>query len=104
MTLQILSKDKKLVDEIAHYLLKEKLIANVIITKNKTFLELDANGEVVMSESYSLKGISKSLLFNTINEKIRLKYKENAPLIYSEPIILIDTKQTEDLIAHLQKA
>jgi hypothetical protein len=102
MTLQIVSKHKQLLDEIATFLLNERLIANAMISENVIHKEIN-NGVVETTEKFILKSISKSLLFSKINEKLRKRYGEKTPLIYSEPIILIDPIQTEEIIKRLVK-
>lgn len=102
MTLQIVSKKKEMLEEIAHFLLEEQLIANAIISENVIYLEKNKD-TIETTERYALKSITKSLLFNTINEKLRKRYKEKTPLIYSEPIILIDPIQTEAIVERLIK-
>lgn len=104
MTLQILSNDKILVHDIADYLLKERLIAHVCITDTAVYKELGLDNTVITSPYYSLKGLSKSLLFSTINDRLRARYGSKTPLIYSEPIILMDPMQTEELVSSLVKA
>ena len=102
MTLQIVSKQKELLDEIATFLLHEQLIANAMISENVIYKERN-NGRIETTEQFLLKSITKSLLFSRINKKLRERYKERTPLIYSEPIILIDPIQTEQIIARLVK-
>lgn len=101
MTLQIVSPDKSTIDDIADFLLNERLVAHAIISENVIYKEKNKEGKIITSNQYILKGISKSLLFNTINEKLRALYGDQLPLIYSEPIILIDPQQTEDIIEQL---
>ncbi len=102
MTLQIVSKQKELLDEIGIFLLNEQLIANAMTSERIRYKEMNS-GSIEETERFLLKCITKSLLFSTINEKLRKRYKERTPLIYSEPIILIDPLQTEEIIARLVK-
>lgn len=102
MTLQIISKKRELLEEIAHFLLNEHLIANAMISERLLYLEKNKN-TVDTTKRFILKSITKSLLFSTINEKLRERYQEKTPFIYSEPIILIDPIQTEDIISRLVK-
>ena len=104
MTLQVVSSDKDLIHDIADFLLSEKLLANAIISDSVVYKTRDHLGNIINSNRYLLKGISKSLLFHTINEKLRERYKDNMPLLYSEPVILIDPEQTETIISRLIKA
>jgi hypothetical protein len=104
MALHIPYNDKSLVYEIADYYLKERLIAYVIITDNGISKELDLDNTINTSQYYYLKGLSKSLLFSTINDRLRARYASNTPLMYSEPIILMDSLQTAELVSTLIKA
>lgn len=100
MTLQIVSKQKMLLEEIAIFLLNKQLIANAMISENIIYKERN-NGVIETTERFSLKCITKSVLFSIINETLREHYKESTPLIYSEPIIMIDPIQTEEIIKTL---
>lgn len=103
MVLHIVSKDKGLLEEISDFLLKERLIANAMISDAVEYKALDKAGKIELSKEYQCQAISKSLLFSTINDVLRDKYHNNTPLLYCEPIILIDSQQTEELVAMLKK-
>lgn len=103
MILHLVSKNRTLLTEIADELLQEKLIANAMISDAIDYRSLDKNGRIELRKEYSCKAISKSLLFSEINDLLRSKYKNKTPLLYSEPIILIDSQQTEELLALLKK-
>jgi hypothetical protein len=102
MTLQIIAAKKELLEEIADLLLGDQLIANAMISEKILYKETK-HGKIQTTEQFLLKCISKSLLFHTINKKLRKRYGEKTPLIYSEPIILIDPSQTDALVAKLVK-
>ncbi len=106
MTLQLVSDQRDLLEEIASFLLKNRLIANAMISETQ-FIELDETPKhpstVITHSKYILKGISKSLLFHAINKELRASYGHNMPLVYSEPIILIDPDQTERMITRLRQ-
>ena len=70
MTLQIISKHKDLLNEIATYVLVEQLIANAMISENIVYKERNY-AVIETTTQFVLKGISKSLLFSRINEKLR---------------------------------
>lgn len=99
----MISQNRELLDEIGDYLLAEDLIANVMITADILYKESDENGNLHTSRRFALKGISKSLLFGTINQKLREQFGERMPLLYSEPIIMIDPDQTKQIIKGLTK-
>lgn len=101
MILQAVSEDHRLLQEIADDLLKANLLANAIISKNSNYRYLTHQGAIVESSTHILKGISKSLLFSKINKKLRSKYGDKMPLLYSEPIIMIDPHQMEVFLDRL---
>ncbi len=103
MVLQMVSTNEALLEEIAEYLLAEKLLYNVMLREVFDYRTGDGNGGIVTTQRYGLKGISKSLLFGRINELLRKKYKDKMPLLYSEPIILIDPEQTDVIAESLVK-
>jgi len=101
MVVQLLSSDESQIHEIADYLLGEELLGNAMLSGPilvKTRLD---NGIIKQTEQFKLQGISKSLLFSEINKRLKDKYGEHMPLLYSEPIILIDPQQTDAIIERL---
>lgn len=100
MTLQVVSQDKNLLEDIAISLLEQRLIANAMISDPLTFMVLE-NNNLISTSQYVLKGISKSLLFSRINKWLRATYKDKMPLLYCEPIIMIDSVQTEEILAKI---
>lgn len=103
MTLQIVSESEKFINEIADYLLSEELIANAMISSDVLFKKKLPDGSIASSNQYVLKGISKSLLFSDIYERLREKYKDVMPLVYSEPILLIDPEHNEMILDRITK-
>ncbi|MDC8004275.1 hypothetical protein POV27_09450 [Aureisphaera galaxeae] len=102
MSLQVVSEDRELLQEVADFLLDEHLIANALIS-GEAIYKINEGDKITDTGVYHLKAISKSLLFRKINHKLREKYAERTPLLYSEPIILIDPIQTEYLLKWLAK-
>ena len=103
MILQILSKDEAQVHEIADYLLKEELIANAMLSEKVLVKTKTDDGSIASSKQYKLQGISKSLLFQEINSKLKQRYADNMPLLYSEPIILIDPVHLDAILESIRK-
>jgi len=103
MTLQLVSKSESLLHEIADQLLTDRLIANAMISSVGTYKVLSNELKISTSKQYSLKGISKSLLFSRINKRLQETYGDRMPLVYSEPIILIDAFQIEQIMEQLTK-
>jgi len=103
MTLQIVSESELLLNEIADYLLTEELIANAMLSSDVVFKMKQTDGSIRNSTQYVLKGISKSLLFGEINDRLRERYGEKMPLLYSEPIILIDPEHYKVILDKVTK-
>lgn len=103
MILQAVSEDKVMLDAIGDDLLKANLLANVMISDELSFRNRDDNGEVIKTRQYVLKGISKSLLFSKINSRLRDAYGDKMPLLYSEPLIMMDPIQMEEILDKLQE-
>ncbi|MDX1461813.1 MAG: hypothetical protein R3359_02060 [Marinirhabdus sp.] len=99
MILKVVGTDVQVLEEIAQLLIDEKLIAVATIEGPAKFYSANS----ATAERHVLSGISKSLLFRTINEVLRKKYGEKMPLLYSEPIIMLDPDHTEKILAALVK-
>jgi len=98
MSLTIISKSLEQADEIANYLIKEKLVIEVNLIEKTQCYKLDANKEVVKSKAASLVCTTKSLLFNRIDSYLKESYGKNMPTIYSVPVINMDWEQSEILV------
>ncbi|NND87648.1 MAG: hypothetical protein HKM28_00200 [Flavobacteriaceae bacterium] len=103
MILKFLSADKQLLADMSDFLLQERLIAQAMLGSPISVTEKSKSGKRVTTDQYELKGISKSLLFNRINEVLKKRYKERLPLMYSEPIILIDEVHRQSILDRLVK-
>lgn len=102
MVLQMIAQEKNLLEEIAEGLLTNRLIVNAMISEAIIYKTISDNDQIITSSQYTLKGISKSLLFKNINTWLVQKYGAQTPLLYSEPIIMIDPDQTEQILSRLQ--
>lgn len=103
MILQAVSQDKVMLDAIGDDLLKVNLLANVMISDGLSFKYRNDDGEVIGTRQYVLKGISKSLLFSKINSRLKDTYGDKMPLLYSEPLIMMDSMQMEEILNKLQE-
>lgn len=54
MTLQIVSPDKSSIDDIANFLLNERLVAHAIISENIIYKEKNKEGKIITSNQYLL--------------------------------------------------
>ncbi|MBX2827772.1 MAG: hypothetical protein KTR22_06395 [Flavobacteriaceae bacterium] len=102
MSLQVVSENIVLLQEVADFLLEEGLVANALLS-NESEYRFHGESGIESKKVFLLKCISKSLLFSLINERLREKYGDRMPLVYSEPIIMIDPEQRDDLLARLTK-
>ena len=103
MILQAVSEDKEMLDAIGDDLLKVNLLTNVMISDGLSFKYRNDDGEVIGTRKYVLKGISKSLLFSKINSRLQDTYGDKMPLLYSEPLIMMDSMQMEEILNKLQE-
>lgn len=103
MVAQLLSEDESQIHEIANYLLEEALIVNAMFSGPILVKTRKEDGTIEKLEQFKLQGISKSLLFPKINNELKEKYGDRMPLLYSEPIILIDPDHQDAIMASLTK-
>jgi|TARA_R110002020_G_scaffold474772_3_gene707239 hypothetical protein len=103
MVLKAIDGNKEKLEAIATLLISERLLANATIDAPAVFYEADTIGVPQKKQTHVLSGISKSLLFKTINDLLRSTYQDEMPLLYSEPIIMLDPEHTEQIIAKLVK-
>jgi uncharacterized protein involved in tolerance to divalent cations len=96
--LHIITDDKDQAVEIADFLMKEKLMLSATILENISGRRRTLDDEIQSVKQTLVIGKTKALLFNTIDEHLRKKYKENMPIIYSLPIVNMDWEQANELI------
>ncbi len=84
--------------EIADFLNEEKLILNSMILENVSIRKRLENGTSRSTDQILIMGKTKALLFNTIDKKLRKKYRNEMPILYSLPIINMDWEQADELI------
>jgi uncharacterized protein involved in tolerance to divalent cations len=98
----ILSRDKNTLEDIAAFLLKEKMIikANIDWDRNRY---LNENGLIVKQKVHILTCVSKSLLFNEISNYLNQHFPNETPEIYSTAIVNMDWKLSQLLIEQIKK-
>lgn len=101
MTLQAHADNEAIIVTMAEFLLMNKLVSRPSITSARK-ISFNEDSSICISEEYIFKSISKSVLFNKINKKLRERFKEKMPLLYSEPLILIDPLQQDEIISSLR--
>lgn len=103
MSLTIIAKDTRQAEEVAMYLVKEKLVIEANVIENSSCFRLENNQEVVKSSTAVLICTTKSLLFNQIDEYLKGMYGEDMPEMYSVPIIYMDWEQSKSLVEGTKK-
>lgn len=100
--LVIASKSDKQLEEIAEYLLTNHLVISVDFHKNIRRVEFE-NGKLTRYNIHFITGKTKSLLFKEIDLKLREKYYDNIPEIFSHPIINMDWELADKLKSEIEK-
>jgi len=94
--LRIVSKNEAMLDEVAGFLLKENLAIDVNMKRHLERIEL-VDGFITSVRLFLLTAKTRSLLFETIQLKLREKYGNNLPEIYALPIVNMDWKSADDI-------
>lgn len=102
MLLNVVAHSTVQAKEITMYLLDQKYIVQATMGKKEMY-ELNENGELQGSEKVVIRGISKALLFDTINKKLREKYPQYMPTVFAEPLIYIDSEQNKEFLERIVK-
>ena len=89
--------------EIVDLLVEEKLILNAVILERVVVRKKGGNGQLQSEKQTLIMGKTKSLLFNNIDERLREKYKDEMPDLYSVPIVNMDWEQTGKLMEETLK-
>lgn len=100
--LVIASESEKQLEEIALFLLNSHLVISIDFHKNIKRIELE-NEEIKTKNIHFITGKTKSLLFNEIDCKLREKYDDNIPEIFSHPIVNMDWQLANKLKSDIEK-
>ena len=92
----ILTSDEQQGEEIADFLVEERLVVDAFITRGTKRMR-DEAGNVISEPQMLIRGKTKALLFNTIDQSLQEKYGAKIPTIYSVPIVHMDWDQSEEL-------
>jgi uncharacterized protein involved in tolerance to divalent cations len=101
--LHIVTKSKRQANEIADYLIEQKLILDAVILEKVGVREKAADGGVITVKKIMIMGKTKSLLFPYIDKKLRAKYSDKMPVLYSVAIVNMDWEQANELISETAK-
>ena len=100
--LVIASRSKEQLEEISEYLLTNHLIISIEFHPDIRRIELE-NGEIKNYTIHYITGKTKSLLFSKIDARIREKYQDNIPEIFSNPITDMDWQLASKLKSGTEK-
>ena len=76
----------------------EAMVLEKILVREKS-----PNGSFRSIKKFMIIGKTKSLLFNYIDERLREKYPNNMPVLYSLAIVNMDWEQSDQLISNVAK-
>lgn len=100
--LVIASESKGQLENIAEYLLINRLVISVDFHFDIKRIEFE-KGELKNYIIHFITGKTKSLLFSEIDLKLRDKYKDNIPEIFSHPIVDMDWELADKLKSDTEK-
>jgi len=98
----IQSEDLNQLNEIAFDLLESKLLLSANLYQNLDRFEM-VDGKPEKKKINSLNGKTKAALFNSIDERLREKYPNNLPHIFSVPIVSMDWDQISRLVSNTRE-
>lgn len=102
--LHVVAESKVQAVEIADYLIENKLLLDAVITEKVVVRKKNDDGKFRSIEQSLVMGRTKSLLFNYIDQKLRERYPDHMPLVYSVAIVNMDWEQSDLLISKTAKA
>jgi len=100
--LYVLSEDASQIEKIAYDLLSNRLISSVNIDRNRDRY-ISNNGIIEKKNLNVMTAVTKSLLFETIDLRLRAQYPNHMPEVFSTPIIHIDWDLAKSLIESVEK-
>jgi uncharacterized protein involved in tolerance to divalent cations len=101
--IHIITKNPERAFEIADFLIEQKLLLDAVIDDKVLVREKHESGDFRTDIRIRLMGRTKALLFNDIDKKLREKFPNEMPLLYSVPIVHMDWEQSDQLISNTAK-
>ncbi|WP_047545408.1 divalent cation tolerance protein CutA [Psychroserpens sp. Hel_I_66] len=101
--LNIITKNEDQANRITDLLHEHGLVVNEYILKEVVGRLPNQEGKLTNVDEVLIVGVTKALLFNTINKLIRVHYPKDTPIIYAVPIVYMDEIQTQDVISETAK-
>jgi hypothetical protein len=96
--LHVVTESKLQAIEIAEYLIENKLILDAVISDKIVVSKHPITGNFNTVNQTLVMGRTKSLLFNFIDQKLRERYPQNMPVLYSVAIVNMDWEQSDQLL------
>ena len=99
----IIPESKSQTDEIVEFLLHSKFLLSAIIIENQEIANVDNNNQTQRFKKNVVTGIIRSLQFSSLNDRLREKYKDRMPVLYSIPITHMDPEQADTIIKYASR-
>ena len=101
ISLQIITIDRKLADNMAEFLLKNHLVLETLIAENVISKEL-IKDEIVTKIKVQITGLTKALLFDKINNELNFHFNNCDFTIHSTPIVYMDWDRQTKLLQQVE--
>ena len=96
--LHIVSNDVKQANQIADFLVENKLVLNAVFVEQVRTRKRGDNGNLLTENQTLIIGKTKASWFNDIDKKLRDRYGDKMPELYSVPIVNMDWQQADELV------
>lgn len=101
--LHVITSDENQAVQIADFLIEEKLMLDAVILEKVLVRQKSDDGDFITKDQTMIIGRTKTLLFNYIDQKMRERYPDNMPVLYSLAIVNMDWEQSDQLISRTAK-
>jgi hypothetical protein len=101
--LHIISDEEEQAIEIADILMEQNLLLEAVLLEKVTVRKKTLEGNPISTKQTLIMGKTKALLFTSIDEMLKARYKEKMPVIYSTPIVHMDWEQSKELVSEVAK-
>jgi hypothetical protein len=101
--LHVITSDENQALQIVDFLIEEKLMLDAVILDKVLVRKKSDDGVFTTTNQTMIIGRTKALLFNYIDQKIRERYPDNMPVLYSLAIVNMDWEQSNLLISKTAK-
>jgi hypothetical protein len=103
ITIHIITQNEQQAAHIAEWLLRDRFVyENVDIDFQDTYI-LDHTGKLDKTQTFKLQARTKALLFHNIEEGLIAKFGDDAPFLYSTPIVGMDLRRSKELMERIVK-